>query len=289
MARKFVGLSLIAFAGMFFASATPVLAQTATWGIDSAHSTARLFAASSNRKDLINMGVARMSGEMQQDARAALPVSFTFEIYPADLYPRVSQPGGRGSGAKSSPPWWDATLISFHSKSVEPVDENTLRVRGEMTATYISRHAIYGGPSFRDYYGPTYGPPETHTATQEVTFEFRKMKGNEGAVTAEWSGSAAVRSTEFPTLWNAVVYTAWPVFEVGEKIVEKTPRTDVHCVMPATLSEGFYGEVCSGPAMPAFSDPDEDRVPDANRSGAPADSLANEVRIKLDLYLVKVS
>jgi polyisoprenoid-binding protein YceI len=287
MVRNLVGLSLAAFAAMF--CATPARAQSTVWVIDSAHSTARLFAASSNRKDIINIGVARMSGELKQDADNALPASFTFEVYPADQYPRTIQPGGGGSGAKSSPPWWDATLISFQSKSVEPVDENTLRVRGEITATYISRHAIYGGPSFRDYYGPTYGPPITHSAKQEVTFVFRKMQQYGGAVTAEWSGSTTVRSTEFPTLWNAVVYTTWPVFEVAGKIEEKTPRTDIHCVMPTTLSEGFYGELCSGTAMPAFSDPDEDRVPDANRSGAQADSLANEVQIKLDVYLVKVS
>lgn len=287
MARKLVGLSLAGFAALF--CATPARAQSTVWVIDSAHSTARLFAASSNRKDIINVGVARMSGELKQDAGIALPASFTFEVYPADQYPRTIQLGGRGSAAQSSPPSWDATLISFQSKSVEPVDDDTVRVRGEMTATYISRRAIYGGPSSRDYYGPTYGPPITHSTKEEVTFVFRKMRSYGGAVTAEWSGSTTVRSTEFPTLWNAVVYTAWPVFEVGGQIVATTPRTDVHCVMPATLSEGFYGEVCSGSAMPALSDPDEDRVPGAEESGAPADSLANEVQIKLDVYLVKAS
>jgi len=287
MARKLVGLSLAAFAAMF--CAIPARAQSTVWVIDSAHSTARLFAASSNRKDIINVGVARMSGEMLLSASNALPASFTFDVYPADQYPRIIQPSGRGSAAQSSPPWWDATLISFQSKSVEPVDENAMRVRGEMTATYVSRHAIYGGPSFRDYYGPTYGPPITHSTKQEVTFVFRKMQQNGGAVTAEWSGSTTVRSTQFPTLWNAVVYTVWPVFEVGGEIVGTTPRTDVHCLMPATPVEGFSGEVCGGTAMPVLSDPDEDRVPDARRSGASADSLANEVQIKLDVHLVKMS
>jgi len=287
MARKLVGLGLAAFVAML--CGTPAQAQSTVWVIDSAHSTARLFAASSNHKGIINVGVARMSGEMLQSASNALPASLTFEVYPADQYPRISQPGGRRSAAEGSLPWWDATLISFQSKSVEPLDDNTIRVRGEMTATYISRHAIYGGPSFRDYFGPTYGPPITHSTKQEVTFVFRKMRQYEGEVTAEWSGSTTVPSTQFPTLWNAVVYTIWPAFEVGGEIVGTTPRTDVHCVMPTTPVEGFGGEVCSGTAMPVMSDPDEDQVPDARRSGASADSLANEVEIKLDVHLVKMS
>ena len=287
MARKLLRLSLAAFTAVFFA--TPARAQSSAWVIDSAHSTARLFAASSSRKDIINVGVARMSGQMLLSAGNALPASFTFEVYPADLYPRIVQSSGQGSSARTSPPWWDATLISFQSNSVEPVDENTIRVRGEMTATYVSRHAIYGGPSFRDYFGPIYGPPITHSTKQEVTFVLGKMRLYARTLTAEWSGSTTVRNADFPTLWNAVVYTIWPVFQVDEQTVETTPRTDVHCVMPPTLAEGFSGEVCSGTPMPAFSDPDEDRVPDATRSGTSPDSLANEVEIKLDVHLVKMS
>jgi hypothetical protein len=281
MARKSVALSFVAFAAMF--CATPAPAQSTVWVIDSAHSTARLFAASSSRKDLINVGVARMSGEMKQDAGAALS-AFRFEIYPADQYPRIIPPGGPGAAAQSSLPWWAATLISFQSKSVEPVDEHTVRVRGEMTATYVSRQTIWGGPSFRDYYGPQYGPPNTHTATQEVTMEFRKTGRNDLPVTAEWSGSTTVGNSEFPTLWNAVVATTWPVFQVGGKVVQTTPRTDVHCVMPGTTGNDFSGEVCSGAAMPVFAQPEADSVPGGNRKG-----VANEVKIKLDVYLVKAS
>jgi len=262
--------------------ALPLAAQRAHWVTDSRHSIARLFAASSDHKDLVNVAVTRVSGELKQDEGNALPVSFNFDIYPADQSPAAVQSGA--SGSPGSAPWWEATLLRFRSTSIEPVDKNTIRVRGEMTATYISRETIWAGPSSRDYSGPKYGPPQTHTGTHEVTFEFRKNGHNETAVTSLWSGSTVVPSTDFPTLWNAMVATTWPVFKVGEKIVETTPPTNMRCSMPpVTTGEDFTGEVCNGYAPQILSDPDSAGVPGAHRK-----DVANQVEMKLEVYLVKM-
>ena len=278
MATKFLPLSLIAFVGVCFPTAAP--AQTGVWRIDSVHSTARLFVASSERPERVNVGVARMSGELQPDASRTSSSLFNFQIYEADRGPIRSDAQG---SVPQDLPAWDATVISFQSESVEPADENTIRVRGELTATYTSRQTFYG-PNFRDYSGPRLGPPRTHSQSQEVTFVFRKS-GREGLANVEWLGSTAVRSTQFPTLWNAILATVWPPFEMGGQLVATLPRTDIHCVMPSMLTNSFSGEVCSGTPIELLWDADGDSVPGAD--GVSPSSFANEVQIELYMLLVQ--
>jgi hypothetical protein len=279
MATKFLPLSFIAFAEMCLATTLP--AQTAVWRIDSVHSTARLFVASSDRKDRVNVGVARMSGELHSVRSHPPSSALSFQIYEADRGP--IPPVAQGSTPQNLPAW-DATVISFQSESVQPGDENIIRVRGELTAMYTSRQTFYG-PNFRDYAGPRLGPPQRHSQKQEVTLVFRKT-GRGGLANVEWLGSTAVRSTEFPTLWNAVLATVWPPFEMDGQVMPIVPRTDIHCVMPSMVTNSFSGEVCKGTPIVTLSDPDGDSVPGANASGASA-SVANEVQIELYMLLVQ--
>ena len=301
MARKFDGVILCALAGGFFAS--PVHAQNSVWSIDSVNSTARLFVASSSRRDArINVGVARLNGEMRQNAGDSPASAFDFQIYPADKNAGpVKREGQRAvtEGVNGT----SSTSIRFQSKAVEPVDENTLRVKGDLTATYTSWSARY--EPTKDYSGPIYGPPVVHSMTREVVFTFRKAPRAEGEGerrgNTEWSASTTISSEAFPVLWNAVVGTYWPTFVVEEqcvsaeagaedysgpvcegKVVEPLPRTDMHCAMASMNGN----ESCTGtPLVGLVRREDETRA-----SGAPAienasQPQANEIEIELDLRL----
>ena len=309
MARTFDGLILSAFAGMIFAN--PVLAQTSVWGIDSVHSTARLFVGSSNRRDArINVGVARLSGVVIENAGASLPGAITFQIYPADKDAKPGQPEGRGSVSHALNSG-GSTIITFRSKAVEPVDAKTVLVRGDLTATYVSRSATYD--PFKAYSGPVFGPPITHSMRREVIFVFRAVAHAGGREekrgTVEWTASSTIPSDVFPELWNAVVTTDWPAFVLGGqcvmpsgvgedfsgpvctgKVVEPAPRTDIHCAMPSSVGEDFAGRVCTGTPLPAVAmRENESRVGGGHGSGGSAQLLANEAEIELDMRLLKAN
>ena len=307
MARASDGLILSVLTGLFFAN--PVLAQTTVWGIDSMHSAARLFVSSSNRRDTrINVGVAILSGEIRQNTGDSLPAAFAFQIYPADKNPKLVQPEGRGTephGLNST----GSTIFTFSSRAVEPVDEKTVRVRGDLTATYVSRDATYD-PS-KGYSGPVFGPPITHTMKREAIFVFRRVvhagAREEERRNAEWSASSTIPSDAFPELWNAVVTTDWPAFVLGEqcvmpssvggaltgpacegRVVEPAPRTDIHCVMPSAVGEDFAGEVCTGAPLPVVPKREnESRAGGGHGNKSSPQLLANELEIELHVSLAE--
>ena len=305
MAKRIDGPLLVAFASMVFAS--PAFPQTTVWGIDSASSTARLYVASSSRRDArINVGVARLSGEINQNLGDSLPSAVVFQVYAADKNSNLVPSKSQGPAPH---PLYGAnnTVLTFQSKTVEPLDKDTFRVRGELTATYTTRSATYG--PFRSYYGPVYGPPVTHTAKREATFVFRQLPQSGAreakAGIAEWSASVAIPSDLFPDLWNAVVSTDWPPFVIMEqcvmpsgtdlnysgqrctrKMVDREPRTDVRCVMP-TATEGFVGVVCTGTPLSTLPIPEDKYVTGGQGSSGAQGNSANEVEIELDLRLVK--
>jgi hypothetical protein len=86
---------LSVFGRLFVANS--VLAQIAVWDIDSILSTVRFFVSSFTRRDVItNVGVARLSGEIAQNAGDSQPVTVALPIYPAYKNPKPAQPEGRG-------------------------------------------------------------------------------------------------------------------------------------------------------------------------------------------------
>ena len=299
---KIVGLAIVIFMGIL--SAVPAAAQGSLWAIDSKHSTARLYLASSKGPDAtINVGVARLSGEVVQAAGDSNPSAFDFTIYPADENADVT--------ATANQPV-DYTIITFKSASVEPLNGTTIRVIGDMTITHVERMATYG-PS-ESYGGPTYGPSVTRSATQQETLEFRRVHEADALGTkgdsVEWSAASTIPGEAFPELLNAVAATAWPMFVVSEECtmpsnvgedfsgpactmetIDPAPRTDVHWAMPSSLGEDFAGEVSTGTPLQVVADSAAGNNSGEldHRNGDEHELVANEVKMELSLHLTRTN
>ena len=302
MVRKLAVFAFVALTGMI--SVTPGFAQNSVSQIDSEHSTARLYLASSkNPTGSVNVGVARTSGVIKLGAENSATPDFDFTIYPADekSSPVNSEAGRRGERA-------DYTVISFKSHRVVPLAADTFRVSGQLTTTYVQHVASYD-PS-ESYSGATYGPSITQSQDREVAFEFRRVTASGNSGNGEWTASATVLGEDSPELLNAVSSTVWPVFiadercvtssNVGEDFfgpactgerVDVAARKDLHCEAPATVGEDFAGEVCTQ-ADPLLAAADPGQTPSASRHHNNADStrlVANEVQIQLDLLTTSSS
>lgn len=274
MFKKLALVALLVISGMV--SVVPVAAQNTVWRIDSEHSTARLFLASSKNPDAgVNVGVARTSGVIDQNAGDSSTSNFDFTIYPADRTEEQS--------AKDP----DYTVITFKSTRVVPVNEETFRVSGPLMLTYVERSVTI--VSSEAYSGPVYGPAVHYSVTQEAVFEFHQVSpsGVEKAKEndAEWSASSTTNAEDFPQLPNVVFNTNWPTFVADEKCttpsnpgedysgatcmgqtVERAARTDVQCQIPALIGDDYAGEVCT--------------------QTSPV-QVANEVQMQLELHLTR--
>jgi len=274
MLRKSVLVVLLVMGGMMVA--LPAVAQNTVWRIDSEHSTARFFLASSKNPDTgDNVGVARTSGVIDQEAGDSTRSDFNFTIYPAD---KIADQSGNNP---------DYTVISFKSTYVVPVNEETFRVTGDLTLNYVEQ-SVTSDPS-EAYSGPVYGPPVHHSVTQEAVFEFHKVTpaGTQKATDnkAKWLASSTTIGEDFPQLLNVVSSTNWPTFvadercvvpSVGEdfsgpsctgETVERMARADVQCEVPS-VGEDFSGEICT--------------------ETSPVE-VANEVQMQLDLHLTRTA
>jgi hypothetical protein len=257
--------------------ASPLQAQTIE-GIDSQHSTARLIIASSTRDARINVGVARLTGELTENADRQ-PTAIHFQIYPADKILIEVLPGSVFYNENA----WNNTYIGFQSQHVERIDENSMRVSGTLTARYITRSAYYG--PIRSYYGPTWGPPVMHTSTQQVSFVLQRLGQ---ARSGEWIATSSVSRSAFPVLWNAVVTTNWAPFEADGRLVEPFPRTDIRCGIPlGTNMTDFNGEACSGTALGTMPEPEGPQpAASAARGKHASQEMAEELQIRLHLRLI---
>src|ERR1700722_8477757 len=89
MLKRFSEFALVTLTGL--CSVAPVLAQNSTSQIDSEHSTARLYLASTRTPDSkLNVGVARASGVIKLDSGDPATPDFDFTIYPADKKPSLA-------------------------------------------------------------------------------------------------------------------------------------------------------------------------------------------------------
>lgn len=287
----------------------PAAAQNTRTQIDSDHSTARLFLSSSNKPDSsINVGVARVNGEVRWNPNDPTQSVFDFMAYPADQNEPGVGPGDK-QPRKNIPEGANYTVITFKSKHVVPVEEGALRITGNLTVTRVERIASYD-PS-EAYSGPTYGPAIVHSVTREAVFMFQPEKTID-PVTKEdpttWVASSVVAGEDFPELLNAVAATDWPVFvsdeqcampwTVGEDFsgpactgnrVDTAARTDVHCEMPSTVGEDFAGEVCTGtPLQMPTNDMTESKLePQYHTGGATGQLTADQVNIELAVQLAQ--
>ena len=288
--------------------------QAKNWRIDSEHSTARLFLASSkNPGDTVNVGVARANGLLNRIADDPATSDFDFTIYPADKTASLERFEQEQNDDKpGNQP--DYTLIHFESTSVVRVDKDNFRVTGNLTLRYVERLINYE-PS-EAYDGPVYGPTVTHTVRQQAVFKFRQVNpsgvwaANDG--NAEWSAVGTITADHFPQLLNAVSTTDWPTFVTDEhcvmpsatggedfsgptctgQTVETAARKDLHCEMPATIGgKDFAGAVCSPTSFPLVITDPEEIAWEARHHGnsEPNDLVANEVQIQLDLKLIEMN
>ena len=309
MAARFTGFVFYAFAGLL--TATPAAAQGTVWRIDAAQSTARLYVTASNRRDArINVGVARLTGNILQGDGSVLPATVAFQIYPADKNPKLRKPDGALPSSETQIRA-NSTTIAFRSRTVQLLDQKSVLVRGDLTATYVSQTADYD-PS-RGYSGPVYGPPVVHSVKREVGFVFRtaasagKREAKKGSI--EWSASSVIAGDLFPELWNAVVTTDWPAFLVNEpcnppadtgedfsvppctgRLIEPVPPTDTHCDMPSSVGEDFSGATCDGTPLPVVPKREKQSHMKSRQSNKSSDgNMANVVEIELVLRLARVN
>jgi hypothetical protein len=309
MAARFTGFVLYAFAWLL--SSTPAAAQGTVWRINSAQSTARLYVTASNRRDArINIGVARLSGNILQGDGSVLPATVAFQIYPADRNPKLRKPD-EALPSSQTQIRANSTTIAFRSRTVQLLDQKSVLVRGDLTATYVSQTSDYD-PS-RGYSGPVYGPPVVHSVKREVGFVFRvaplagKREARKGSV--EWSASSVIAGGLFPELWNAVVTTDWPAFMVNEqcnppadagedfsepactgKLIEPVPPTDTHCDMPPSVGEDFSGATCDGAPLPVVPKREKQSHVKSGQSNKGSEAnMANVVEIELVLRLARVN
>jgi len=295
MVKKLGQFAFVALSGVI--SVAPALAQNSVSQIDSEHSTARLYLASSkNPNASLNVGVARASGAVKLSSGNSATPNFDFTIYPADEKPSLTKSAADRREEKP-----DYTVIAFKPRRVVSLTADTYRVSGDLTLTYVQRSVSYD-PS-ESYSGPTYGPAITSSQTQSASFEFRRAISSGNSANAEWIASSTISGEDFPELLNAVSSTVWPVFvadeqcstpaNVGEdfsgpactgEVVEVAARKDLRCDTPAMVGEDFSGEVCTQIA-PSIVAPDQGQAISAKHrhNADPNHLVANEVQIKLDL------
>ena len=295
MLTKVSEFAFIALAGLV--SVAPAFAQSTVSQIDSEHSTARLYLASSNNPNTnLNVGVARTSGVVKLNSADSATPDFDFTIYPVDKNPSLA------ANRREVQP--NYTVIAFKSRRVVPLAANTYRVSGDLTLTYVQRTVSYD-PS-EGYSGPTYGPSITLSQTQPASFEFRRATPSSRTARAEWIASSNISVEDFPELMTAVSSTVWPVFVADEKCstpsnlgsedysgpactgerVDVAARKDLRCDTPLTVGEDFSGEVCTQVA-PSIVTPDQDQTVSAKHHHGKADAnhiVANEVQIQLDIF-----
>ena len=297
MVKKLAQFAFVALSGLI--SVAPALAQNSVSRIDSEHSTARLYLASTKDPNAsLNVGVARASGVVKLSAGNSATPNFDFTIYPADEKPSLTK-----SAAHRREENPDYTVIAFKSRRVVPLAADTYRVSGDLTLTYVQRSVSYD-PS-ESYSGPTYGPAITSSQTQPASFEFRRAISSGNSANEEWIASSTIYGEDFPELLTAVSTTVWPVFVADEKCampsnvgsedysgptctgerVDVAARADLRCDTPAMVGEDFSGEVCTQIA-PSIVTPDQGQTISAKHrhNADPNHLVANEVQIRLDLF-----
>ncbi len=220
-------------------------ADSGSWILDSATSSARLYQGSAANPNSVNTGVARVTGSVKVDTDNLDNSVFNLSIYAADeqwehaLSPEATLPAGYVPDAT------DHTLLTFHSKRILRTKTGELQVIGDLTLTRVER-SVTLTPS-EAYAGPVYGDPVIHTETREVSFLFPSLSAalssdllkpvslNERSE-LDLSGSASIGYENFPELLTAIQATNWPAVVRDEQ-----------CQAQSTIGgEGYEGPNCTG-------------------------------------------
>ena len=234
------------------------------WSLDSTTSSARLFQGSAANPDSVNMGVARVAGNVELDTSDLKRSIFNLSIYPADEQwgAGVIRDGFLAPGYV--PNATNDMLLTFKSQRIVKTENGQLKIVGDLTLTRVGRNVI-AEPS-EAYAGPVYSDPVIHTTSREVTFVFQNVgTPTSDPATRDLSGLVYVEHPNFSELLNAVRDTNWPVVVQNEECRNPTIGEDYDgpkCtgrVIAATQTdncepgqsgggEGFIGPVCTAPS-----------------------------------------
>ena len=218
-----------------------------TWILDSSRSNARLFQGARANSELVNSGVARVTGKVKLDTNDLDASFFDLSIYPgAEGWEHVLNPEGT-LPTIYVPRATDRSALTFKSTSILGTGNGTLQVIGNLTLTRVERTVI-ATPS-EAYAGPVYGDLVIHNETRAITFVFPSasaahlsaplipaMAQKRGVL--EIVGSAHVEREEFPELLSAIKETSWP--PVGQ---------NEDCHKPFTLGKDSNGAPCTAPPI----------------------------------------
>jgi hypothetical protein len=193
-----------------------------TWRLDSQLSIARLSLGSGS--SALEIGLARVSGEVVFDSNDPLDPSVNLEMTPGD-----------DTGAEHA-------KMTFTSKRSVMTSDGKLVVTGDLSVTRIER-SVTTEPS-EAYAGPRYGDPVAHTDTRQIALAFDDPRGflaPHGMMPL--AGTTSVIREDFPQLLDALTLDDWPTVLVNDEKCEAAP----------TISEDYSGVQCSGTEIAAVS------------------------------------
>lgn len=254
-------------------------AQTVSQRIDSEHSTASLTVNSASGGSSWNVGIAKVSGMLQWDAKDVTNSVFNFSIYPARQGARLLNPDGTVRSYTSAN-LSRYTVMTFPSGHIDVDPSGKLQVHGVLAVTHVEREANITWSNA--YSGPEYGEPVLHSMAGEVVFTIENASSavRLSPASAQISGFTTLNRKDFPELRTAMVDAIWPI------VVE-----DEHCEMPAPKPSfrDYQGAICTGNPIevtPISQDPQRFGIdyPGPGEVTAPA---ADRATIVLRLNLLK--
>jgi len=243
-----------------------------------------LFQGSKAISELVNTGVARVTGKVKLDTNDLDASFFELSIYPADEdWGRTLSPGGT-LPIGYVPDATDQTLLTFKSTRILRTQNGELEVIGDLTLTRVERPTI--ATATEDYAGPVYGDPVIRNETRKITFLFPSAGAAHvsGPLTPamlrkervlEIVGSARFDRDAFPELLIAIKETNWPA------VVQNKD-----CHMPSTVGEDYSGAPCTGTLVAATRDNNCDVPASAGedyRGPQCTPATGNQITIVLDL------
>jgi polyisoprenoid-binding protein YceI len=260
---------------VFAAVVSPDLAcaTDTVWSLDSKTSTASFFLGSAENPNSVNVGVARVAGEVKLETNDLNSLVFDLSIYPAD------EDWGSGLTSKGNlpddyvPDTSDHTMLTFNSRHVWKAADGKLKVSGDLMLTRVERNIT--ADATEAYAGPVYGDPVIQTVIKEVTFAFPKLNTEITSVSVapgirekqsalELSASTRVAHEDFKGLSDAMIETNWPSVVNNENCQVPSAGEDFHgaictgtviaaisadnCHLPNTVGEDYSGLICAPPA-----------------------------------------
>lgn len=232
-------------------------------------SSAKVYLGTPENPTSFDVGVAKVTGEMQLGSDDKSASRFNLTIYSADhKYQKI---------------YGEQSVITFQSESVEQRTDGKLEVQGRLTVTQVF------GEEGANHDPGTSGYPKQLRTSQEAIFVFDGLeqpasasdRNSGGAVPVRKNGSdpgivvtgsASVNGETFPQLLLTIQDVAWPLL-----------ADDDSYATHATTSENYYEATCRG-AISSMPSTQLGKDDGNNQQSPPAGNL---VTIQLKLILVR--